>query len=162
MCGLSPLAFSHSTFTQGVVHVDAIRTKIEVIPAWNHKLPRLQQMRKLQDLENSRSCRRATFGKFQILPARFGKFKILLARLGKFKILRQDFENSRSCRQDLESLNFCRQYWKILDPAARFGKFKILQLTTLNSPLLTYHLVKLTCMAEVKEDLRQTCGKLLT
>ena len=66
-------------------------------------------MRKLQDLENSISCRRATFGKFQILPARFGKFKILLARLKKFKILRQDFENSRSCRQDLESSNSCRQ-----------------------------------------------------
>ena len=27
--------------------------KIEVIPAWIQKLPRLQQMRKLQDLENS-------------------------------------------------------------------------------------------------------------
>ena len=83
--------------------------KIEVIPAWIHKLPRLQQMRKLQDLENSMSCRRATFGKFHILPARFGKFKILLARLGKFKILGQDLKNSRSCRQDLESSNSCWQ-----------------------------------------------------
>ena len=135
--------FSHDTFT--VVHVDAIRKKIEVIPAWIHKLPRLQQ-RKLQDLENSISCRRATFG----------KFKILLARLGKFKILRQDLENSRSCRQDLKSSNSCLQdlknsrscdkiwkvqilacktwknsrscdkIWKILDLEARFGKFQIL------------------------------------
>ena len=61
--------------------------KIEVIPAWILKLPRLQQIRKLQNLENSISCRRATFGKFHILPARL--------------------ENSRSCWQDLENSRSC-------------------------------------------------------
>ena len=42
--------------------------KIEVIPAWIHKLPRLQQMRKLEDLENSRSC-----GKIWKIPDLAGK-----------------------------------------------------------------------------------------
>ena len=98
--------------------------KIEVIPVWIHNLPRVQQMRKLQDLETSISCQWATFGKFQILPARFGKFKILQARLGKFTILLARFGK-----------------FKILP--ARFEKFKISQLTRVNSPLLTYHLVRL-------------------
>ena len=62
--------------------------KIEVIPVWIHKLPRLQQMRKLQDLENSRSCRQD---------------------LESSNSCRQDLENSRSCRQDLESSRSCRQ-----------------------------------------------------
>ena len=94
-------------------------------------------MKKLQDLENSISYRRATFGKFKFkfkilagkiwkildLAARFGKFKILLARFGKFQILPARFG-----------------MFKFLP--ARFGKFKILQLIRIrvNSPLLTYHL----------------------
>ena len=117
--------------------------KIEVIPAWIHKLPRLQQMRKLQDLENSMSCRRATFGKFHILPARFGKFKTLLARLGKFQILPARFGKFQTLPARFGKFRSCRQDFENLDLAARFGKFKILQLTRVKSPLLTYHLVKL-------------------
>ena len=94
--------------------------KIEVIPVWIHNLPRVQQMRKLQDLETSISCQWATFGKFQILPARFGKFKILQARRGKFTILLARFGK-----------------FQIL--AERLEKFKILQLIQVNLPPLTHH-----------------------
>ena len=91
--------------------------KIEVIPAWNHKLPHLEQMRKLQDLENSISCRRATVGKFKILLARLGKFKILRQDLKNFRSCRQDLENSRRCRQDLEIQDLAGKIWKIQDLA---------------------------------------------
>ena len=92
--------------------------KIKVIPAWIHKLPRVQQMRKLQDLENSISYRQATFGKFQILPARSGNFKILLARLGEFTIL-----------------------------PARFGKFKLLPARCGKIPNLAGKIQKLPDLA---------------
>ena len=107
--------------------------KIEVIPAWIHKLPRLQQRENCkiwkipyltggQSLENSKFCRQD---------------------LENSRPCWQDLENSRSYRQDLENSRPCRQDFENLDLAARFGKFKILQLTRVKSPLLTYHLVKL-------------------
>ena len=99
--------------------------------------------KKLQDLENSISYRRAKFGKFQILPARFGKFKTLLARLGKFQILPARFGKFQTLPARFGKFRSCRQDFENLDLAARFGKFKILQLTRVKSLLLTYHLVKL-------------------
>ena len=122
--------------------------KIEVISAWIHKLPRLQQWEnckiwkipylaggqhlensnsnsKLEssnscrkDLENPRSC--GKIWKIQDLAAKFGKFKILPARFGKFQILPARFGK-----------------FNLLP--ARFGKFKILQLIRVNSPPLTHH-----------------------
>ena len=92
-----------------VVHLDAIRKKQKLYPPGFTNC-HVQQMRKLQHLENSKFC---------------------LQDLENSRSCQQDLENSRSCRQDLESSNSCRQ--------ARFGKFQILQLTLVNSPPLTHH-----------------------
>ena len=75
MCDLSPLAFSRGTFT--VVHVDAKWIRLD------SQIATFTAMRKLQDLENSISCRRATFGKFKF-KLKIGKFKFLPERFGKF------------------------------------------------------------------------------
>ena len=66
-------------------------------------LGRLQQMRKLQDLENSISYRRAKFGKFQICRQDLENSRPCWQDLENSRSYRQDLENSRPCRQDLES-----------------------------------------------------------
>ena len=74
-------------------------------------------MRKLQDLENSISCRWATFGKFQIF-GKICKIQDLEARFGKFQILPARLENSRSCGKIWKIPDLAGKIWKVQDLAA--------------------------------------------
>ena len=112
--------------------------KIEVIPAWIHKLPRTA---------NEKIAR---FRKFHILPAgNIWKIPYLAGKIWKIPYLAGKIWNF---------LYLAGKIWKIPNLAGKIWNFPNLAthtslLTTLNSPLLTYHLVTLhTTMNDIFHD----------
>ena len=132
--------------------------KIEVFPAWIHKLTRLQQWENCKiwkipylaggqhlensnsnsklkssnscrkDLENSRSC--CKIWKIQDLAGKIWKVQILAGKIWKILDLAAKFGKFKILPARFGKFKFL---------PARFGKFKILQLIRVNSPPLTHH-----------------------